>query len=335
MPIDPRIAINNTIIPQQYFENMVLRKLFERIFLRSSVVTLASSAAIPSPLLHAKLRPFNRFDSETCRNMRGTSLTQTEKNPGIRVSPNYISEQEATALVQCALDLKKGYGFRSSEAQDVLAVESSRSSTESTTDLGYQIMAERVTGRPELPHQKHAPWGYGDNFRRDLVPNVLLNLADKIALDGDYGLSECGRQLRDITINYRDKSMFKLDPHCDPSEDGNNIFIVGLLSDVVLTFTPPSDVDGSTVANTSTAMSIRTAPAAIALRSWTDADIDVYLRQNWLAHFTGEARFPWRHAIRTGVDVGEPYNGVCDWWGNLNTLVRRQPQRISIIFAFA
>ena len=26
------------------------------------------------------------------------------------------------------------------------------------------------------------------------------------------------RQLRDITINYRDRAMFKLDPHVDPPE---------------------------------------------------------------------------------------------------------------------
>jgi hypothetical protein len=275
--------------------------------------------------------------------MRGKPLTNVE-NPGIRVSPNYVSEQKAAALVQCALELKEKYGFRSSVAQDVLAItESSSSTTESTTDLGYQIMAERVTGRPELPHQKHAPWGYGDNFRRNLVPDELLALADRIALDGDYALHDNGHQLRDITINYRDKSMFKLDPHCDPAEDGNNVFIVGLLSDVVLTFTPPSDVDGSNTASSgssgsssaSTSMSVRTAPAAIALRSWTDADIDVCSRQHWLVHFSGAARHPWRHAIRTGVDVGEPYNGICDWWGDLNSLIRRQPQRISLIFAFA
>jgi hypothetical protein len=39
--------------------------------------------------------------------------------------------------------------------------------------------------------------------------------------------------------------MFKLDPHCDPASDGENVFIIGLLSDVVLTFTPPDSAEGS------------------------------------------------------------------------------------------
>jgi hypothetical protein len=38
--------------------------------------------------------------------------------------------------------------------------------------------------------------------------------------------------------------------------------------------------------------------------------------------------------IYTGVDVGPPYNGICDWFGDLHHLARRNPERISIVFAF-
>jgi hypothetical protein len=121
-----------------------------------------------------------------------------------------------------------------------------------------------VTGRPELPHQVKAPWGYGDNFKRDSVPQPLLQLANKISSDNDFG---CPSDLRDITINYRDKSMFKLDPHVDPPEDGQNVFIVGLLSDVVLTFSPPTVIPSSQVPLlTTTSITMRTSPAAISLR---------------------------------------------------------------------
>jgi hypothetical protein len=76
-----------------------------------------------------------------------------------------------------------------------------------------------------------------------MVPPVLRNLALRIESDANFGQLRKG-SLRDITINYRDHSMFKLDPHCDPASDGENVFIIGLLSDVVLTFTPPdSSVD--------------------------------------------------------------------------------------------
>jgi len=82
-------------------------------------------------------------------------------------------------------------------------------------------------------------------------------------------------------------------------------------------------------------LSVRTNAAAISLRSWTDLDVDVHLPARAVVRFTGPARYQWRHAIRTGVEAGPPYDGVCDWFGDLNTLIKRHPQRISIIFAFA
>jgi hypothetical protein len=32
--------------------------------------------------------------------------------------------------------------------------------------------------------------------------------------------------------------------------------------------------------------------------------------------------------------VGEPYNGICDWFGDLKFLVLRNPDRVSIVLAF-
>jgi len=56
-----------------------------------------------------------------------------------------------------------------------------------------------------------------------------------------------------------------------------------------------------------------------------------------MVHFTGAARSPWRHAIRMGLEVGPEGQAadICDWWGDLNSLIKREKKRISIIFAFA
>lgn len=292
------------------------KRLFD-LFRRAAALQHAS-------LGRANPRPFNSVDAAYCRTMKGLPLPD-QGNPGIRVSPGFVDDDEATALVECATLLKASHGFVASGEQQVLALVGAMQS-----DLGLSVVAERVTGRPELPQQNVAPWLYGDKFNLKGVPLPLLQLAEKVAQDASFGLPSGLSSLRDITINYRDNSLFKLDPHCDPPSDGDNIFILGLLSDVVLTFTPPTD--GSSPLPVGCKM--RTQAGAISVHSWTDADIDVLLRQQSLVHFTGAARQPWRHAIRTGLDVGPPYDSICDWHGNLETLVKRQQRRISIVLAF-
>ena len=276
-------------------------------------------------------RAFNQSELDACRRVDGVKFADF-LNPGIRVEANYIDEKDAVKLVECANLLKISHGFTSSEAQDVLAVDGGKH-----IKLDYKLSSLRVTGRPELPTQNHAPWGYGDTFKIDSVPEVLLNIAKKIESDDAFG-SLKPHSLRDITINYRTDSMFKLDPHCDPVSDGENVFILGLQSDVVLTFTPPNVIEGGRLALEAgfqnSGGAVRTAADAIAMRSWTDYDIDVLLKKNSLVHFTGPAKSVWRHAIRIGVDAGEPYNGICDWFGSINTLIKRNPDRISIVFAF-
>jgi hypothetical protein len=277
-------------------------------------------------------RPFNDSELEACRRVNGTKF-HNYLNPGIRVSSNYVDENEAADLLNCANSLKSQYSFSSSEAQDVVAIENGIQ-----TPIDLKIESLRVTGRPEMLTQNHAPWGYGDDFKMENVPGPLLNLARKIENDTvNFGQLK-QKTLRDITINYRTHSMFKLDPHCDPPSDGDNVFILGLQSDCVLTFTPPDAVEGRRLSLEAGfhegGCTMRTAADAIALRSWTDHDIDVLMKKNTLVHFTGPAKSRWKHAIRIGLDVGEPHNGICDWFGDLDHLVKRNPQRISMVFAF-
>ena len=209
-----------------------------------------------------------------------------------------------------------------------------------------------MTGRPEANHQVIAPWGYGDNFDLQQLSSFaprLFELANRLCLQQSVSAASKTHieDLRDITINYRYGGMFRLDPHIDPLADGGHVFIVGLKSDVVLTLTPDlnqlesilsSSEDGKQ--KSASKLKIRTAEEAVALRSWTDEDIDILLRRGSLLHLRGPARYEWKHAIRTGVVVeAETQDGdrrpvICDWLGDINTLIPRQQDRVSVIFAF-
>lgn len=85
-----------------------------------------------------------------------------------------------------------------------------------------RVVSFAVTGRPEWHNKKRlAPWGYGDNFKLDLVPLPLLKLTKKIENDKS-NIDLRPNSLRDITINFYENSMFGLDPHLDPVADGTN-----------------------------------------------------------------------------------------------------------------
>ena len=202
-----------------------------------------------------------------------------------------------------------------------------------------------MTGRPEAPQQIHAPWGYGDNFNIIMLQSTapfLYSLANRICDQTSIPLTN----LRDITINYRNNRMFLLDPHIHPALDGSKVFILGLKSNVVFTLTP--DLDQLDASTRMKPLKIRTTPTAIALASWTDDDVDILLEKRSLLCLTGDSRYKWKHAIRTGLlvnmnpkEVLESSNTLlpstevlCDWWGDVNTLLPREPERISVIFAF-
>ena len=153
---------------------MVLRRLVDT-FLRRSPSTTASAVVLAQAAAES---------AAWCRGMDGRPLPAA-RNPGLLVKPSFVSTAEEKQLVACALELKKGYGFTSSEAQDVLAVgggspAASSSSSSSSGSDGLQVQAERVTGRPELPTQVHAPWGYGVTFDMAKVPAPLQAIAARI-----------------------------------------------------------------------------------------------------------------------------------------------------------
>jgi hypothetical protein len=279
-----------------------------------------------------KVREINQVDLLSCRNMKGNNISANE-NPGFRIEKSFINDSLESEILN-EVETFSTYKFKS---QETLYMKSTDVSNTSNEDNKYSIDSYRVTGRPEVFHQIHAPWGYGDSFKEQFVPKAINQLAKNIYNSSYFNLRSNSSSLRDITINYRSNSMFRLDPHIDPPLDGSNVFVIGFKSDVVFTFTPDLNSEAylKSTSQMNTKLKVRTDEMAIAVRSWTDDDLDIMLQSRDLLHFTGNARYIWKHAIRAGLEVGPPYDGICDWWGSLDHLSKRNSDRISIIFAFS
>eukprot|EP00316_Scyphosphaera_apsteinii_P005301 CAMPEP_0119302610 /NCGR_PEP_ID=MMETSP1333-20130426/4181_1 /TAXON_ID=418940 /ORGANISM="Scyphosphaera apsteinii, Strain RCC1455" /LENGTH=262 /DNA_ID=CAMNT_0007305015 /DNA_START=22 /DNA_END=807 /DNA_ORIENTATION=+ len=237
----------------------------------------------------ASHRPFARRDAERLRFVCGGGFARAADNPGVRLEPNFIGEQQAGLLIAEARETSRAFGYEYDGDRRAHTLGANGKVT-STADLVNNI---RVTGRPEKSGQLIPPWGYGNSFEEGALPPGILTLVHRIRGCGLYMLGP----LRDVTINQRTHSFFQLDPHVDPIDDGPDVFVLNLLSSVVITFSPTSTIleaRGQTRRREST---------EVGLRSWSDLDIDALVQPNTLLHFCGDARLTWNHAIRAGVQV--------------------------------
>ena len=269
-------------------------------------------------------RPFNEDDEAHIRRVSDGAPVAAAANPGLRVIPGFVASNELDEVASCARDLLDRYGRSHLRPRDKAFFESQMGHL--TKSERPFMNAERVTGRFERPDQPLAPWGHGDDFDADALPAVLRKLAER-ARASPLALGP----LRDVTINRRRDGYFRLDPHLDPAADGPNVCIVGLLSDTVLTLSPVGPPDSTTCDQ-----------EAVSMSSWDPADVDVLATIGTLVHLSGKARTELHHGIRLGVsrrqlsEAGVDVDGdvLYDWWGALRYPIKRNRERISIVFAF-
>ena len=269
-------------------------------------------------------RPFNDDDEAHIRRVSDGAPVAAAANPGVRVVPGFVAEKEMEEVASCARELLEQYGRSHLRPRDKAFFESQMSHL--TKSERPFMNAERVTGRFERPDQPLAPWGHGDEFDVDLLPDVLRKLAER-ARASPLALGP----LRDVTINRRRDGYFRLDPHLDPAKDGPNVCIVGLLSDTVLTLSKVGPPDSTTCDQ-----------EAVSMNSWDPADVDVLATTGTLVHLSGRARTELHHGIRLGVSrrqlsrAGVDVDGdvLFDWWGAPARPIKRNDERISIVFAF-
>ncbi|CAK9043604.1 unnamed protein product [Durusdinium trenchii] len=264
--------------------------------------------------------------------MTGECIDHKE-NPGLRVEPNFIDEREEQdtmlKLGTCQVDkhelakelreVIRKYGFCFEAEMVHMQLMDAKGSTQ---DIG-QNRSQRATGRPESRDDQVgivAPWGYGADLDTAQLPKMVRKIVQRLTEKG-YRLGP----LRDCTINHRTGSFFMIHPHVDPLTDGPHVFVLGILSGAVLTFTPDGVAGRRGV--------------EVEQKSWTDDDLDVLIRRRSIAAFTGDARYHWRHGIRAGMELKAPELGahpvVCDFWGSMKYILPRKEERFSLVLAFA
>mmetsp|Transcript_28784 Transcript_28784/g.63427 ORF Transcript_28784/g.63427 Transcript_28784/m.63427 type:complete len:338 (-) Transcript_28784:496-1509(-) len=261
----------------------------------------------------------------------GSSSDTSVPNPGVRVFEDFLSPKERKALLDEIGPLKMKYGINLINPVHAAIYK---------FQMGYltpspKVNMLRITGRPEAASQSLPPWRYGDHFDEKQLPPRLRQLTQRIRSIPGLRLGK----LRDVTLNYRHSHFFRLDPHVDPELDGENVFILGLDSDTVLTLCPlrmwgvMQWLDwlwgALSLEDERQAMQRQTT-----WRSWTPWDLDVKLPAGTLVLMSGDARWKWTHGTRLGVQVpGLP--GLHDWWGEPRSIVQRSPERHSVVLAFA
>eukprot|EP00466_Bigelowiella_natans_P010586 jgi/Bigna1/73614/fgenesh1_pg.25_\ len=224
-------------------------------------------------------RPFNAVDKEHMRFVQRSSssgppssstaktkpprLVSKWQNPGVRATKDIVSGEEEEQLIAEVKDLISKYGCSHIDDKQ-----------EEFYRLQMKHLAKpppvnmmRVTGRVESEEQRLAPWGYGDGFDETKVPPMLRMLLERVKNHPEFSLGSP----RDITLNYRHSTFFRLDPHLDPELDGGNIFIIGLNSDAVLTLVPPTCNMNFALQN----------QERVSTRSWHPGDIDILIPRHF------------------------------------------------------
>eukprot|EP00201_Polytomella_parva_P000008 CAMPEP_0175039652 /NCGR_PEP_ID=MMETSP0052_2-20121109/735_1 /TAXON_ID=51329 ORGANISM="Polytomella parva, Strain SAG 63-3" /NCGR_SAMPLE_ID=MMETSP0052_2 /ASSEMBLY_ACC=CAM_ASM_000194 /LENGTH=316 /DNA_ID=CAMNT_0016301593 /DNA_START=28 /DNA_END=978 /DNA_ORIENTATION=+ len=254
----------------------------------------------------------------------GSPVVAPENNPGVRLYDDFISPKEREQLLKELQPIKKKYGISLIQAQHAAIYRWQMSFLRNPP----QVNMTRITGRHEDEKQVVPPWRYGEQ----LPPNIK-KIADRIRAIPGLNLGK----LRDVTINYRHSHFFRLDPHLDPSLDGENICIVGVDSDTVLTLCPLNywnltqaiDMIKGLLTMEDERLHVRKQSK----QSWTDQDVDVLVRKGGMVIMSADARWTWTHGTRLGVEV-DGRSGLHDWFGEESNVVLRNPERHSVVFAF-
>lgn len=281
-------------------------------------------------------RPLGVEDEARLRDARGVPVG-ADRNPGVRVESNFISDEEEVRLAKEIQQVVEQHGALMGNAREYAGASGPQIRMVLMRDGRIRQDPEgtpgpmwRVTGRPEDGTvQRLPPWGYGKDLDKSRLPPLLAEIVDRLERCGAFSLGP----LRDVTINLRNSGVSRLDPHIDPLSDGANCFVLTLLSGTVLTFSPIEAMRRESARACD--------PSVFGMRSFTDDDVDCIARRRSLIHFSGDARYRWTHAIRPGfvaeipTSSGEASARILEWWGTREQLLERKDDRISIVFAFA
>eukprot|EP01083_Nonionella_stella_P257920 882280_1 len=258
-------------------------------------------------------RPFTPSDMYHIRTMDG-STPGIMHNPGIRIESDFLTPQEQERLRFESKMMLSLYGYSTIpfwtrpnwnkqisgllsqtrvNAIKVTGRDQNKALKEiPMTDHAKSLREEQeaaiIKTKPyETNEQRPAPWKSAHSFEYSALPKIYQDLVEKIKQLPDYKLGT----VRDFSIDYREDRYFKFDPHVTPGLDGENVFMIALESDGVITLVPPEKE-----------VYRRASMDDIARFSYTDKDLDILHRRGDLLCLSDTARTKYNWSIRLGID---------------------------------
>jgi len=226
-------------------------------------------------------RDFNATDSMFLRRVLQTTDATSDakpdiKNPGLRTSPDFLTDAENDMLLSEIKAMLPKYGTRLGEKrrQQLELLGATPRDIES-----IRIISDRVD---DFDLMTLAPWGCGDSLKEERIPPVLRHLIRRIRATHQ----NCGR-VRHISVEFTSAGCQYKVPSAPNRFDGMEYCMFSLGGDRVLTFSPRQQ-------------SLRTGPQ-VAKLSWTDFDTDVFLPRRNMVQVANGARHQHLMGARPGT----------------------------------
>jgi len=273
-------------------------------------------------------RAYSDQDSQFLRRVgKVAQRIAPNENPGIRIHENVLSQAEMHLLTTELEPLMMTHGFTTLDPYAQAVYEAQMVHLRNPP----KVNMKRITGRVESDKQVRAPWLYGDEFNINAVPPMLFMLIKRLFAIPGLKLGP----VRDITINQRRHSYFRLDPHLDPTSDGENVMILSL-SPTVITCSPLEllkqiESDAKAALDEARTLGFSSIEEKRAQLSYTPLDVDALVPTGCVCHLDADARWTWTHGTRLGV---EKDGKLHDWFGTIEELYPREDTRFSVVVAW-
>eukprot|EP00696_Hemimastix_kukwesjijk_P011239 gnl/Hemi2/24118_TR8095_c0_g1_i1.p1 gnl/Hemi2/24118_TR8095_c0_g1~~gnl/Hemi2/24118_TR8095_c0_g1_i1.p1 ORF type:complete len:375 (-),score=25.61 gnl/Hemi2/24118_TR8095_c0_g1_i1:52-1176(-) len=303
------------------------KKIVRPYVLRMTVVemTRAGLAGFFATLRYRFLgaqRPYFPQDFAAMRFVNMRDIPSYRTNPGVRVEPSFVTQDEAAEIVPLLYELVAIRGVS-------LVDESDRQQFERDTQHlshPHPLNDIQVSGRQRSPKKPPALWGSGPTFDITKVPAPLRVLVDRIAAHKGFRLGPC----QDINITYRYDGCFFTPPYKPGEGLGSHFFTIGFVGHTVLTLiAPPRKLKFG-----EDPPPPRVTSEEQAMFSWGEDDIDILAHRHTLVYLSGTALKEWQLGIRLGIEPPEKTT-LCDWWGDNSMIIARHAERFQVDIVFA
>eukprot|EP00760_Papus_ankaliazontas_P010895 PhM_4_TR14562/c0_g2_i1/m.45632 len=212
-------------------------------------------------------------DSQYVRRVGMTSPIQPSANPGLRITEDFLTREEADMLMYEIRELVKLHGtelgYKRRHRMKVAGA------TEEQIKA-FRTISDHAEDAEELPLP---PWGCGDLLKVEKLPPIIRHLVNRLHEHYPYQGA-----LRHVYVEYTDRACHVRPPSVFHRFDGMEYAAISLGGDQLLTFCPVQQ-------------SARAGPD-VKKKSWTSFDVDCLAKPTNLVHVAGSARFLYSMGMR-------------------------------------